>query len=246
MAVLNLTAFKTDFEKKPSVFVNGRDFNSLTFRFSGKISITDKNGNTVISNAPCITFVPKGMSYHTEVLESGEMIAVHFDESGEIFSEKLQVFDTENNPAFSNLFLSLLENQNKGKSEKFSSFSVFYEILSMLSRIEQKKIPKIMRRAKELFDKNFSDSSLSVSSVAHSLKISEVYLRREFKKYFGASPLNYINKKRISTAKAMLKTDYYTISKISELCGFLSLSYFSYSFRKATGFSPSDYSKRVL
>ena len=126
MAVLNLTAFKTDFEKKPSVFVNGRDFNSLTVRFSGKISITDKNGNTVISNAPCITFVPKGMSYHTEVLESGEMIAVHFDESGEFFSEKLQVFDTENNPAFSNLFLSLLENQNKGKSEKFSSFSVFY------------------------------------------------------------------------------------------------------------------------
>ncbi|MBQ7040254.1 MAG: helix-turn-helix transcriptional regulator [Clostridia bacterium] len=62
--------------------------------------------------------------------------------------------------------------------------------------------------------------------------------------HFRTSPLTYINKKRISTAKAMLKTDYYTISEISNMCGFLSLSYFSYAFRKSTGFSPTDYSKR--
>ena len=185
MAVLNLRAFKSGFEKKDTVFVKGRDFNSLTFRSSGKISVTDEKGKTIISKSPSITFVPKGMSYFTEVIESGEMIAVHFDESEEIFENSLKVFEISNPSAFQKLFLSLLENQNRGKSEAYSSFSVFYEILALLFEMEQQKIPEKMRKAKALIDENFSDPSLSVSFVAQTLTISEVYLRREFKKSFG-------------------------------------------------------------
>ena len=243
MSIFNLNVFKIDFEQKDPVFVQGRSFNSLTFRNSGKISITDENNNTFTSTAPCITFVPKGMSYSTEILKSGEMIVAHFECLEELFENRLKVFDTSNSAAFQKLFSSLLENESKGK---FAKLSVFYEILALLSEIDQKKFPAKMIAAKKIIDENFPDSNLCVSSVANLTGVSEAYLRREFKKNFGISPLAYINKKRISTAKAMLKSKFYSVSQISEACGFLSISYFSYAFRKATGFSPTEYAKRFL
>ena len=133
--------------------------------------------------------------------------------------------------------------ENKGK---YTKLSIFYEILALLSEIDLQKIPLKMRDAKNFIDECFSNPALCVTSVAQQLEISEVHLRREFKKYFGISPLSYINKKRLSTAKAMLKSDLYTVSQISEACGFLSTSYFSYAFRKSTGFSPTEYAKRFL
>ena len=243
MAVLSLNVFEKDFEKKAPVFVHGRNFNSLTFRYSGEISITDESGNSFISKAPCITFVPKGMSYTTEILKSGKMIAAHFEDTEMFFEDKLKIFEISNQDAFQKLFFSLLENENKGK---YTKLSIFYEILALLSEIDQQKIPLKMRCAKKIIDENFSDPNVSVASVAEKLEISEVYLRREFKKNFGVSPLSYINQKRLSTAKAMLKSDLYSVSQISEACGFLSISYFSYAFRKSTGFSPTEYAKRFL
>lgn len=246
MSVSSLNIFEFDFEKKKPEFVQGRDFHSLTFRKTGKISITDEYGKTYISEAPAVTYLPKGMHYSTEILESGQMIAVHFYSQEKFFGDEIKIFDISEFSVLLNLFSSLLAKQKPGISEKYAGLSVFYEILSILSESEQSKIPEKMLKARSYIDERFKDSSLSVSELARSLNISEVFLRREFKKYFSVSPLAYIMKVRINSAKAMLKTGYYTVSQVAEMCGFFSLSYFSYSFRKSTGTSPTQYAKRFL
>ena len=75
--VLELRTFRSSFQKKETVYVPPRRFHSLTLRLSGAISIRTEQ-DQLLSVAPCITYVPMGVGYYTEVLESGQMLAVHF------------------------------------------------------------------------------------------------------------------------------------------------------------------------
>ena len=241
--IFTFEVFPVDFKKKETVFVPGRAFHSLTFRKSGEI-IIEKDGKALKSPALSVTYVPEGFSYNTEVMDSGDMIALHFnmaysaETSGEI-----RVFTPKNPTVLGNLFSALLSSYTPGKPSGYASFALLYEILSILEREENafSSVPEKVLKAKEFMDSNFSNPSLSVSGISDYLKISEVYLRREFKAYFGASPLSYINSLRFEYAKSMLKTGYYTVSEVSEKCGFSSLSYFSASFRKALGITPSEF-----
>ncbi len=246
--ILSFEVFHVDFKKKETVFVPGRAFHSLTFRTSGKINI-EKDGNVLKSSPHTITYVPKGHHYNTEVTESGSMIAIHFNMAEDEKSNgEIRVITPENLFVMENLFSALLNNYTPGMKANFASFSILYEILAILSREKDvlSFIPEKIQTAKEFIDNRFNDSSLSVELVADAIKISEVYLRREFKSTFGISPLSYINSLRFENAKAMLKTGYYSVSEIAEKCGFSSLSYFSSSFHKFCGMSPSEYISRHL
>ena len=241
--IFTFEVFPVDFKKKETVFVSGREFHSLTFRKSGEI-IIEKDGKALKSPALSVTYVPKGCSYHTEVTTSGDMIALHFNMVDELNTpEEIKVFTPKNPSVIGNLFSALLSNYTPVKTSGYSSFALLYEILSILEREENafSSVPEKVRKAKEFMDNNLSDPSLSVSSISEHLNISEVYLRREFKAYFGVTPLSYINSLRFEYAKSMLKTGYYTVSEVSEKCGFSSLSYFSASFRKEIGLTPSEF-----
>ena len=75
---------------------------------------------------------------------------------------------------------------------------------------------------------------------------SEVYFRRAFRAAFGTSPLAYIRRVRLENAKALLRTGYYSVTETATRCGFDSVSYFSYTFRRETGVTPSAYRERFL
>ncbi len=242
-AISHFEVFQVDFKKKETVFVPGRPFHSLSFRISGEISI-EKDGKVLKSPALSLTYVPEGCSYNTEVTESGDMIALHFNMADKTETTgDIKVFTPKNSPVIGNLFSALLSTYTPIKASGYASFAILYEILSILEREENaiSSVPEKVLKAKEFMDSNFSNPSLSVSGISDYLKISEVYLRREFKACFGVSPLSYINSLRFEYAKSMLKTGYYSVSEVSEKCGFSSLSYFSASFRKEMGISPSEF-----
>ena len=98
-----------------------------------------------------------------------------------------------------------------------------------------------MRNAKRLIDESFGRAELTVSRLASEAGVSSVYFRREFKGCFGISPIEYIKKVRIENAKALLSTAMYSVSEVATHCGFDSISYFSYEFKRITGETPSGY-----
>ncbi len=55
-----------------------------------------------------------------------------------------------------------------------------------------------------------------------------------------ASPITYLNRRRIEESKYMLGNTGYSLAQISELMGFSSPSYFSQCFRKAEGLTPMN------
>lgn len=95
---------------------------------------------------------------------------------------------------------------------------------------------------KRYLDSNYGENiSLDhLSAISH---LNKYYLSHEFTKYYGISPMNYLNRKRIEVCKELLENTDYGISDIAHLTGFSSQSYLSQSFRKSCGMTAGTYRK---
>lgn len=89
-------------------------------------------------------------------------------------------------------------------------------------------------------------SLLSLEAIAEHLHISPSHLSRTFKKMYGESITEYVNKARIERAKEyLLQTDLLTY-EIANLTGYNDATYFSSIFKKYTGFSPTEYRQKKV
>ena len=248
MKISQISTLVSEFKKRESVYVPGRIFHSLTFRTSGKISITPEGTDKKIySDKNCITYVPKGCSYSTEILEDGRMIILRFETENEIDELLPFVYRPTYPIMFENMFGSLLERYRRVDGRwDYSCLSMTYEILANLSHGlsegTNRPVPKRMRDIKTYIDENFGVKEMNVSGLAKMCGISDVYFRREFRECFGASPIEYIKKLRIENAKGLLSTGMYSVSEAATRSGFDSISYFSYEFKRKCGVCPGDYS----
>ena len=88
--------------------------------------------------------------------------------------------------------------------------------------------------------------SWTVSDVVNYSNYSHVHLIREFKKYFGCSIVEYLRKVKISFATDYLKHSSLSISEISSLLGFSSVSHLNHIFKEITGKTPLQFRKDYL
>ena len=88
--------------------------------------------------------------------------------------------------------------------------------------------------------------SWTVSDVVSYSNFSHVHLIREFKKYFDCSIVEYLRKVKISFATDYLKHSNLSISEISFLLGFSSVSHLNHIFKETTGKTPLQYRKDYL
>ena len=70
--------------------------------------------------------------------------------------------------------------------------------------------------------------------------VSTSLLYKKLKALTGQSPVDFIRVIRMNHAVEMLKSREYTITEISEACGFSSTTYFGTVFKKHFGKSPSE------
>ena len=81
---------------------------------------------------------------------------------------------------------------------------------------------------------------IKLSEIAKVVLTDKYALCREFKKYTGQTIFEYINHYRSLKAIDYL-LEGYTVSKTAELCGFENLSFFTKTFKKHIGNTPSKY-----
>jgi iron complex transport system substrate-binding protein len=80
-------------------------------------------------------------------------------------------------------------------------------------------------------------AQVSAMSVGH--------FRREWKRLYGDSPLQYRDSIRLYYAKEYLQSGYCTVAEAAEQCGFSDVSYFVRFYKKKTGTTPGTL-KKVL
>ena len=83
--------------------------------------------------------------------------------------------------------------------------------------------------------------AMTIDQLADVACTSAPYLIRLFRKHFGTSPLQYINKKKIEKAQLMLITEDTPCKEIAYKLGFRDHSYFIRLFKKCTGQTPQEY-----
>jgi len=81
----------------------------------------------------------------------------------------------------------------------------------------------------------------SVPEMAKGAHMSETAFRKRFKKEVGCSPLDYITRRRVQEAKALMARGEQTITEIAHALGFSSSQYFATVFKRITGVSPSRF-----
>ena len=82
---------------------------------------------------------------------------------------------------------------------------------------------------------------LTLEQLAEEAHMNKYYLSHAFKREYGVSPINYMISRRIEESKYLLAETDLSMSQISQLLGFSSLSYFSQVFRRTQSISPKEY-----
>ena len=85
---------------------------------------------------------------------------------------------------------------------------------------------------------------ITLDTLADLSHLNKYYLSHEFTRYYGISPINYLNRRRIEVCKDLLENTDYDISTIAHLTGFSSQSYLAQSFRKHCQITAGEYRKR--
>ena len=98
----------------------------------------------------------------------------------------------------------------------------------------------VLYRPKELQKYN---QNISIDDYAASRGMSVSWFIRNFKKYTGSTPMQFIVGIRINNAQMLLETTTYSINEISKIVGYDNQLYFSRLFHKLKGYSPREYRK---
>lgn len=246
-AVTELTAFYGTSKKSAKTCVNGRDFYSLSYRYEGKISV-ESEGTQFFSSGESVTFIARGLPYQTEVLEDTRMAVVHFKLDHDIDFRNaacVEVQDTR----IRFLFERLIRSFHVDTPVDFSCMSLFYELLARLEALFRGEsdvaIPEKICAVREYMERSYQSPAVYVASLARRFGISTSYLRREFSRAYGLSPVAFLRAVRVGNAKNMLESGYLSIEEIAAQCGFSSTSYFIQVFHKLVGESPDRYRRRV-
>lgn len=124
--------------------------------------------------------------------------------------------------------------------------------LAKKAELPEVKLPEVrggaksryVQEAMDCMGKNCGDPSLSISQIAGLLGLSEGHLSHLFKKETGITVGAYLTRCRIQKAMGLLRQGKMKVYEVAESCGYRDITYFSGTFKKLTGMSPSEYQNR--
>ncbi|WP_173472643.1 response regulator [Eubacterium ruminantium] len=110
---------------------------------------------------------------------------------------------------------------------------------NILTKREENTVD-IIKNAQTYIEKNYS-KDLILDDVSKELKISPYYFSKLFKKRTGSTFIEYVTAVRIEKSKELLRN---TSKSMKEICievGYADANYFSRTFKKNVGVTPSEY-----
>ena len=102
----------------------------------------------------------------------------------------------------------------------------------------------IVESARKFIRQNLS-KRIGVPDVAESIPISGGYLSALFKKNMGITLNSYITDEKMNAAKAYIREGRFTFTQISNMVGYNNVHYFSSSFKKHFGVTPTEYANLI-
>lgn len=120
---------------------------------------------------------------------------------------------------------------------------IFHRELTREHILKNEYLDSEMDIAASYFNENYN-RDINIEEYAVSRGMSVSWFIRNFKKYTGTTPMQFITSIRITNAQMLLETTNYAINEIARIVGYDNPLYFSRLFRKQKGCPPSHYRKR--
>ncbi|MEK3721597.1 AraC family transcriptional regulator [Paenibacillus sp. FSL H8-0034] len=102
------------------------------------------------------------------------------------------------------------------------------------------EIPEAIQKT-VLFIELHYEQPLNLDEMAENAGLSKYHFLRQFTRFIGLTPLEYLNKLRIEKAAELLRTTEQTLDEVAGSVGFAGGNYFSKVFRHWVGMSPGKY-----
>ncbi len=165
-----------------------------------------------------------------------------FEETANEFSEKSMIYSLIP-PEMQEKTKKIFEYISKSENNLFYSGVITLMSYAVNYRTDSIHSPTDSITSAISYINSHITSSVTIKQIADSVHINECYLCRKFKQVTGQTIMEYILSTRITLAKNMLKKEPFSVSEISEKCGFSSTAYFCRVFREATGKTALQYRK---
>lgn len=114
-------------------------------------------------------------------------------------------------------------------------------IVAYIGRRQENFAGAKAREAAEYIEERYADPDLSLPTLCKDLYISTSYFSAVFKKYKERTFVEHLTDVRIEKAKELLRTTNLKTYEVAERVGYRDAHYFSLSFRKIVGETPTNY-----
>ena len=112
------------------------------------------------------------------------------------------------------------------------------------SNVSYKTKNEIVERCIQIIDDELKQR-ITLEMLARRVCVSTSYISKLFRSELGMGVSVFIRERRLERAKELIRTGQYTITQVSDIMGFCSVTYFSTEFKRKFGVTPSDYSRSI-
>ena len=135
--------------------------------------------------------------------------------------------------------INLLESR-KNLRESFVNINEVWE-----EKVDQMDMDKVLiMKAIQIVEDNISNVDFTIETLASKLNLSRTTLHRKLKSLTNQSATEFIRYERLKHSVKLLQSGKYRMNEISSAVGFNSHNYFTISFKKQYGMTPSEYFKK--
>ncbi len=120
--------------------------------------------------------------------------------------------------------------------------TIFDSIIDYYAGKKKDKPPEWFETIQRYIDTHYNDVNINVATIADQFNISSAYFARVFKKYMRISPLDYIHKLRMKSAKKLLSKGV-SVKDTASIVGYGNPITMSRAFKRYEGVTPGTFLK---
>ncbi|MCI5668838.1 MAG: helix-turn-helix domain-containing protein [Oscillospiraceae bacterium] len=248
--IINRQEFHTD---RPS----GRKDYQLLYIAKGKGYFTIGGKLRILGEGSMILYRPdEPQHYYYRAADRTEVFWVHFTgrDAGELLRyyelpESENVFSVGTSPDIQWLYRQMIQElqlcrQNYEELLSLILRHIFIVANRCLTEGSRGAAPGEIERATHYFNENYR-ARINIEEYAAQRHMSACWFIRSFRETVKQTPMQYILSLRMSNAQSLLEATDCNITEIAAAVGYDDPLYFSRLFRRHTGFSPTEYRKRM-
>lgn len=118
---------------------------------------------------------------------------------------------------------------------------VFETAIELREKSASKKYSSLLQKAAAYIQENFSNSDISLNSVAASVNLSPNHFSTVFSQEMGQTFVEYLTMQRMNRAKELLRSTNWKTAQIAYAVGYKDAHYFSYLFKKTQDCTPREF-----